>query len=124
MKYVKKSNLETTIDPEQYKRDLDDDIKQLAFFTQGRVRVGSGVDGERGENLAGEFQIFTSDGSANTEFSVTHTLGSIPIGRIIIYQDIAGHLYQGPTTGTNWTSTAVSFKSDVASVTFAVFLLA
>lgn len=123
MRFAKKSNLEITIEPKQYQRDLDDDVKQLAFLTQGRVRLGTGTDGDRGENIAGEFQVFTSDGSANTEFSVTHTLGAIPIGRIIIYQDIAGHLYQGPTTGTNWTSTAVSFKSDVASVTFGIFLL-
>ena len=123
MRYVKKSNLELAIDPEQYRRDLDNDIKQLAFFTQGRVKFGTGTDGDRGENIAGEFQIFTSDGSTDTEFNVTHTLGSIPVGRIIIYQDKAGHLYQSPTTGTNWTTTTVSFKCDVASVEFAIFLL-
>lgn len=128
MKFTKVSNLQL-INIEQpeslkrYLRDLDDDIKNLSFFTQGRVSFGTGTDGDRGQNMSGEFQQFTSDATPNTEFNVAHTIGSIPIGAIIMHQDKAGHLYQGPTTGTNWTSTQVSFKSDVASVTFNVFLV-
>jgi len=110
-------------DPKDYISDIDSDVNNLVIGSQGRVRFGDGVDGARGENMSGQFQLFTSDATPDTEFSVTHTLGAIPVGRIIFHQDKAGSLYQGPTTGTNWTSTTVSFKCDVASVAFLVFLI-
>ena len=104
-------------------RILDLNVKKLYTALNGRIRFGDAADEEQGENVQGEFQLFTSDGTPDTEFSVTHGLGAIPLGRIILHQDIAGHLYQGPTTGTSWTDTTAFFKSDVASVTFLIFLL-
>lgn len=125
MKIVKTSNYtgfnqETLPD---YINDLDFDIQNVSIALQGRIRFGTGVDGARGENIEGRFQLFTSDGSADTEFTVAHGLGAIPIGRMIMYQDKAGSLYQGPTTGTNWDATNAFFKCDVASVTFLVFFI-
>jgi hypothetical protein len=128
MKYNKISNLQQ-LDPEntqqlnQYLRDLDDDIKNLSLLTQGRVSFGIGTDGFRGENISGEFQEFTTSATPDAENTIGHTVGSIPIGYIIMHQDKAGSLYQSPTTGTNWTATNVYLKSDVASVTFNVFLV-
>lgn len=110
-------------DAERYARDIDRDIQNITNAFAGRIRFGNATDGARGENIAGEVQIITSDATPDTEFSVTHTLGSVPVGRIILYQDKAGSLYQGPSTGTAWTDTTAYFKCDVASVTFAVFLL-
>ena len=104
-------------------RQLEEDLEKLFTCLKGRVRFGTGTDGDRGENIHGEFQTFTSDAVADTEFSFTHTLGSIPIGYIVLAQDKAGTLYQLPTTGTDWNATTVYLKCDVASVTFNVFLL-
>ena len=106
-----------------FKRSVDEDLKNIVLALQGRLRFGTGDDGDRGENLAGEFQLFTSNATPDTEDTVAHTVGAIPVGRIILYQDKAGSLYQGPTTGTNWTSSNVYFKCDVASVTFLIFLI-
>lgn len=106
-----------------YIRDVDTDLRNLFFITQGQIRFGDGDDNEIGENVSGQFQQFTSDATPNTEFAVSHTLGAIPIGYIIMGQDKAGSLYQLSTTGTSWTSTNVYFKCDVASVTFKIFLL-
>ena len=104
-------------------RIIEDALTFLNTFAQGRVRFGAGVDGERGENLSGEWQVFTSDATPDTEFTVTHTVGSVPIGIIVAGQDKAGSLYQLDDTGTAWTATSVFLKSDVASVEFRVFLL-
>lgn len=112
----------TDKDDPRYKQ-VDTDLQNLFLITQSRIRFGDGTDGTNGENISGQFQEFTSDGSADTEFSVTHTIGSVPVGRIILFQDLAGSLYQGPSTGTAWTATTVFFKCDVASVTFKVFLI-
>jgi hypothetical protein len=110
-------------DKENFVRDIDADVTSLFLLAQGRIRFGNGVDGANLENISGQWQQFTSDGVANTEFSVAHTVGAIPVGYIIVWQDKAGSLYQGPTTGTAWTSTAVYLKCSVASVTFKIALL-
>jgi hypothetical protein len=106
----------------QLKR-LDADLDSVVTAFQGRVRFGTGTDGDRGENLSGEFQQFTTSATPDAENTIAHTVGAIPVGYIVLWQDKAGSLYQGPTTGTNWTSSNVYLKSDVASVTFLVFLL-
>lgn len=106
-----------------YIRDVDTDLRNLFLMMSGRIRFGDGTDGELGENMSGEFQRFTSDSSANTEFSVTHRLGAVPIGYIVLGQDKAGSLYQLSGTGTTWTSSTIYLKCDVASVEFLVFLI-
>lgn len=103
-------------------RMLQLEVAKLYTVLQGRISFGRANDGDRGQNLRGEFQQFTSNVSANTEFSVAHTLDATPTGAIVFWQDKAGSLYQGPTTGTNWDADNVYFKCDVASVTFKVFL--
>ena len=108
---------------DEYLRDIDSDLRSLFLLTQGRISFGDGVDGNRGENIDGEFQVFTSHATANTEFSVAHTLGVVPIGYIVMGQDKAGSLYQLSGTGTAWTSTTIYFKCDATSVQFRVFLI-
>ncbi len=112
------------------KRSLQEQIRMLDFNLskifrafQSRIRFGDGADAEEGENIAGEFQQFTTSGTPDAENTVGHLVGAIPIGVMLMWQDKAGSLYQGPTTGTNWTSTNVYLKCDVASVTFLVFLV-
>lgn len=101
---------------------IDTDLLTIFNCLQGRVRFGPGTDGNDGENIAGQWQQFTSNGSANTQFNIAHTLGSVPIGYIVLWQDKAGSFYQGPTTGTAWTSTQISLKCSVASVAALIFL--
>lgn len=120
MKFAKKSNLDTQTNEKEYARDLDDDIKQLAILTHGRIRFGTGEDGVGGENIAGEFQVYTSNGSADTEDTIAHTLGSVPIGYIVIKQDKGSVVYD---SGTAWTSTDIYLKQTVATVATTIFLI-
>src|SRR5271170_7556295 len=64
----------------------------------------------------------TSASSSNTEFPVAHTLGRIPQGYIVFYKTIAGDFYQGPTTGTAWTTSDIFLKCSSASVGYLLFL--
>lgn len=128
MKISKKSNLqliefENKIRLIEYLINLDEDVRNITLFTHGRVSFGTGVDGERGQNISGEFKQFTSSATPNSENTISHTIGSIPIGYIIMWQDKSGNLYQGPTTGTNWTSSNIYLKCDIASVTFNIFII-
>lgn len=104
-------------------RFIDKDIGVLFTCLQGRVRFGPGTSGNNGENMAGQFLTITTNVTPDTQSTFTHSMGSIPIGYIIIWQSKSGSLYQGPTTGTAWTSSTISLKCSVASVQFSLFLL-
>lgn len=104
-------------------KNYDTDFNTVFQCLQGRVRFGPGTSGNKGENIDGVFLKITTNGTANTESTFTHTLGSVPIGYIILWQDKAGSIYQGPTTGTAWTTTGISLKGSVISITALLFLL-
>lgn len=104
-------------------REIDRDFDQIYDCLQGRIRFGTGNTGSNGENISGQWLTITTNASANTESTFTHSIGSIPVGYIVVWQDKAGSLYQGPTTGTAWTTTTISLKCSVASVQFKLFLL-
>lgn len=121
MKVTKTSNLssrDNNITP--YDRALDADIASIFNVLKGRVRFGTGTDGARGENISGEFQVFTTSATPDAENTIAHTIGAVPIGYIVLKQDKAGSLYD---SGTTWTSTNLYLKCDVASVAFTIFLL-
>lgn len=128
MKIAKQSDVVNfnTEEPEQLERyvsKLDEDVAKLFLATQSRLRFGGGTDGDTGENISGQYQQFTTSGTAGAENTVAHSIGSVPKGRIIMWQDKPGSLSQGPTTGTNWTTTNVYFACESATVTFNVFLI-
>lgn len=121
MRLVKTSNMSTREDTkDQYQKNVDNDIANLFTAMAGRIRLGTGVDGARGENISGEFQVFTSNATPDSEDTIAHTVGAVPVGYIVLKQNKAGSLYTGSTT---WTSSNVYFKCNVASVTFTIFLL-
>jgi len=115
-----KQSLPVNIETGTYAEQLDTDVKNLFLLSQGRIRFGSGTDGDRGENISGEFQVYTSNGTPNTADSIIHTLGSVPVGFIVINLDKGAVIYD---SGTAWTTTTISLKSTVASTTATIFLL-
>jgi hypothetical protein len=106
-------------DLDNYVRSVDRDFINLFLFAQGRVRFGEGDNG-KGENIAGKFLTFTSNGVANTEDTIATGLEATPIGYIVTKQDTAGVLYSGTTA---WDETNIYLKSSVASTTYKIFLL-
>jgi hypothetical protein len=56
---------------------------------------------------------YTSNASANTEDTVTHNLGRIPIGYLVIDRDKAGMVYSSNKGA--WTTTTMRLKCDVGT---------
>lgn len=99
---------------------LDANLAKLFQLAQGRIRFGDGGDGEFGENMSGQFQVVADSGTANTEFSVSHNLGVIPIGFLVTLINKGGVVY---TSGTTWTTSTVYFKCTTANTALTVFLI-
>ena len=98
-------------------------VDQLFHLAQGRVSFGTGVDGVSGQNIEGEWQIYTSNSTPDTEDMLSHTIGSIPLGYLVVNQNKAGTVYGTASLGTAWTSSNIYLKCNVASVTFLLFLV-
>lgn len=62
---------------------------------------------------------FTSNGVANTEDAVSHTLGKVPTGFIVYRLDKAAVVYD---SGTTWTTTNIYLKCNVASVAYKIIV--
>ena len=104
-------------------RNYDTDFNTVFNCLQGRVRFGSGNTGSTGENISGTWLTITTNAIANTESTFTHNMGAVPVAYMVMGQDKAGNLYQLSSTGTAWTTSTISLKCSVASVTFKLFLL-
>ena len=87
-----------------------------------RIRFGDGADDNKGENIDGQWILFTTSGTPDAENTIAHGLGATPIGYIICGQDKAGSLYNLEDTGTAWTASNIFLKCDVATVKFRIFL--
>ncbi len=98
------------------------EIGSLWNFVQqalnGRLSFGDGTDAD---NIKGLWVSGTSHATPDTEFTVTHNLGQIPVGFLDVgYKDKAGVFYRG---GTTWTTSEIYLKCNVASVAYRIFLL-
>lgn len=124
MRTEKQSRLPQNIDDKRimskYVRSLDTDLENLFAVLHNRVEFGSGTSGDDGINISGQWLDITTNATPDTEDSFAHTIGSIPIGYIVVSRDKAGHIYDGSSS---WTSSAIYLRSDVASVTAKIFLL-
>lgn len=102
---------------------LQTQINKIFTCLQGRISFGTGVTSVSGQNIDGEWRTYTSNAVADTEDTLAHTIGSIPLGYIVINQNKAGSIYGTPSLGTAWTSSNIYLKCSVASVTFLLFLV-
>lgn len=99
----------------QFDRDL------LVLLEEMNTNLGNLLN--RGLNFDDNFEsksvTYTSNGSANTEDAVAHTLGKIPEGFIVVNRDKGGILY---ASGTAWTSTAIYLKCTTTSMASTVLV--
>lgn len=100
----------------------DNQLRTLLLAAQNlslTQRAGAVQNNDKAGNLSAVYVVFTSNGTANTEDTITHTLGRIPIGYIPVKQDKSAVLY---SSGTTDTSTIIYLKTSVATVTWTVLL--
>lgn len=84
------------------------------------VSLGTAANGTDAGVLNAVYAVYTTNATANTADTVTHTLGRVPVGYIVVNNGNGGVLYNGG--GTN-TTTTLSLKCTTASnaVTILVF---
>ena len=107
--------------PEDYLRGVNSDLTNLFLWSKGRVSfAGVNTDGASGENIAGEFQTFTSSADALTQNTIAHGLGNVPTGYLTMRQNKSASLYTGASV---WTTTNIYLISSATSTTYTIFLV-
>lgn len=110
----------TCLGKEDVPRNLGRWSERLARVLNGNVSYGStmlNTDGDRNLNIWKATG--TTPGSANTDFTITHSLGRIPITIVGQDTDNGGLLYRGSVA---WSKTTVTLKCTTASANFNVVL--
>lgn len=100
-------------------RELDLLLNKIVLALQGRIRFGTATDGYMGENIQGQFQVVGDTGTADTEFTVAHTLAYTPTMFLVLSVNKGGIVYKSTTS---WTSSNVYFKSSVANASVTLFI--
>jgi len=83
---------------------------------RGNTSFGDGVNTD---NIDGVWATATSPGTANTQFTVNHTLQRIPVGFDVKKKDAACDVYAGITA---WTTTQIFLKATGINVHLTLFI--
>ena len=73
------------------------------------------------QNLAGGFVEIETPAVAGTSLPVTHNLGHIPIGFLVIRKEGAGDIYAADVT--SWTKEILYLASDATNLTARLFVM-
>lgn len=91
--------------------------EQLARIINGQINFG---DGLLRDNIDGAWGVVPDTGPANTDFTVVHNLGRIPVGYWLMTTDVATNIYTGTVS---WTSTEITLKSSAANAAINLFIV-
>ena len=92
----------------EFDKNLEQEL--LSFSIELSNILNGGVNFP--DNFDAEILSVADSGTANTEFTVSHTLKRVPIGFIVLNINKAGVVYD---SGTAWTTSAIYLKCSTAN---------
>jgi len=93
--------------------------EQMARIVNGGLAFGDGINGIQ-DNIDGMWINVATPGAANTNFTVTHNLGRIPTGYIVMRKDATCDIYDGSVAAT---VTQLTLKSTATGVNVRLFIV-
>jgi hypothetical protein len=97
------------------------EVTGLLALTDGNLSFGDFATGHPKDNLNTDLIGGTTPTSANTPFTLTHTLGQIPNGFVAGQKSVKSDFY-GIATTQAWTNTTITILCDTASVDFVILV--
>jgi putative copper export protein len=106
------------------KKDAPEHVIQKRFFditraVNGNISFGNPKDGA--VNITGSWQELVTPNVSGTEFTLTHNLGYIPTGIIVVSLDLPAVIYASRKS--SWTTKVAFFKANLASVALTGFII-
>lgn len=97
---------------------LEEALTEQARAINGGLGFGDETDFD---NLMGKWLAYATNAVANTEDELTHNLGAVPIGFIVMTPPATGVVNRGTTS---WTTSKLYLKCSGAAQTAVIFVLA
>lgn len=98
--------------------DLESYLLEFVRINDGNLGFGDGTDPD---NLIGKWLTYTTNAIADTEDTLTHDLGMVPVGFIVMEPPNGGFIYKGTTA---WTTSQIFLKCSAANKTAKIFVVA
>ena len=95
-------------------------LRAIVLLLNGRVSMGDGAQSSWSGNMNGQYREFTTTGVADTQMTIDHGLGRVPIGFIPINNNKAYCLYNDEPYG--WNEDYITLKCDTSSVLVKIWL--
>ena len=96
-------------------------LRRIGDVLDGRIDVVTGTKAAPEEgNLYGQVKTYTTNAIANTEDTVSHTLGRVPIGFLILNRDKDKSVVYD--SGTAWTAANLYLKCGAASTAVTIWI--
>ena len=110
-----RSRIRTGKPENKFEEVLEEEL--LSFSLELSRILNKGL--ELSDNFNMQIKSVTTDGVANTESAITHTLKRVPSDFFVGSQDKAGTIYKGASA---WTATTIYIKGSVASITAKLYI--
>lgn len=91
--------------------------QQLATVVNKNISFGDGIDAD---NISGSWVATTTPVAPNTDFTIDHNLGRVPVGYWPMSKDKAVDIYTGSISAT---TTQITLRATVASATVNLFII-
>jgi len=88
-----------------------------AQWLNGQITFGNGTDID---NISGQWIEFTSHAVGGTETAVSHTLGVVPVGFILMIPPVTGVVNKGATA---WTTSTIYITVSTNAQSLKIFVL-
>jgi hypothetical protein len=92
-------------------------LNEVLFVLNGNIEFGNPTDGI--SNINGVWLTAVTPGVVDTNFTLSHNLGYIPTGWLVVNIDKAAILYKGATP---WSTTQLTLKCNVATTAIVIFV--
>jgi hypothetical protein len=96
---------------------LDSTYKRLALVINGRISFG---DGLTRDNIDGTWVNVPDTGIGNTDFTVQHNLGRLPVGYILMRTSLPTSIYDGSIPAT---TTEITLRSIIDNANVTLFIV-
>lgn len=104
--------------PSQFIVALNNYWTRLAKVVNMHISFGNPTSGS--DNVDGVWASVVTPGVANTDFTITHNLGRVPVGYIPMTKSAACDIYTGSVAAT---TTQLTLRATAIGVTVPIFIL-
>ncbi len=115
-------NLNLAVNQLQDVVGITDQVPGLTQLVNGDLSFGDISNSVPSANMHSIIVDGTSPILTNTNFTLTHNLGQIPNGFIVLRKNKASDFYGDPTTGT-WNSSTIQIQCDTTLVAYTILIL-